>query len=139
MHHAAIHADTAVLCEKIIDWHLTHFRHNRLSLIRFGGGDGFQVVHRRGIVAGVTHMRHALHSIEKPLRPAARILVPIPIEGVGKNKPLGSFPPPTSHVCDPYEKTSERLTALPDPEFLSRFDCIDEDRARTGKPHHFSP
>ena len=103
----------------------------------FGGFDRLQIMHRRGIKPGLDHRRHAADLVAEALREGARVVVEIPVEGVGEDQALALLQADQMRVGDFEQERDQLLAAGGQAEFAGLLDRVGGVAAGVGERHDF--
>src|SRR5205807_2383345 len=96
--HAAVYAKPAVLCHKIIDRHLPHFRHYLVRVLGAERLDGFEIVVKGAVHAGLWKSGWPPDALLEALRESTGLLVHVPVEGRGELEALCRFETEAVHI-----------------------------------------
>ena len=136
MDHPAILADLSVLGKEVVDGCRAHLLHHRRGRVGASRLHGFEIVRGRRIDPRLRHVRHLAHSLEIALCPGTRLLIAVPVKGVGEQHALCRFQAKGVDVVDEDQQPRHFLPTAHDTELGRLLDGIGGVRAGVGKPDH---
>ena len=102
-----------------------------VGIIGARGLDRLEEVHRRRVIGRLAHVGHQTDAREVPLREGARLVVHVPVPGVGELKAARRVEPERMDVVDPEQQRGE-LLLLGDPKLGRTLDCVGRVGTRRG-------
>ena len=100
--------------------------------------DGFEIMQHASVVAGVVHggIEPAVHLLDEPLGPRARVVVHVPVERLGELQALRHVEPKRVDVGDEHQQSGHALAGFDDTELGSLLDRVDRVASGVGEPDH---
>jgi hypothetical protein len=137
MQGATVDARRALAEERILGGPGLHLRDRLSSIVGVDLVDGFQVIEDHGIHAGMVRGRiDALVRGGEALRPRARLVVHVPVEGLGQQQALRGREAEAVDIAAEDEQARQALPALPDAELGRLLDRVDGVAAGVGQADH---
>src|SRR5579883_1715969 len=130
---AAVLAQLAVLGHDVVDRHLAHLRHHRLGVVGAGGLHGLEIVQGGTVDAGGQHARQLVLLGAIALGPGARLVVHVPVEGLGQHQALRDRQGERLNVGGEHQQACQLLAALDDTELARLLDRVDRVLAGVGE------
>src|SRR5215469_8971446 len=136
----AVSANLSFAEKRVVGRHLFHFGDDGLAVLGvFERIDGLQIVEHAAIDACLHHGRPAVRDLKEAIRPGSRLIVEVPVEGLGKDQALRGLKAERMHIRQEDEKAGKVLPALDDAEFRRLLDGVDRIAAGIGKANDFCP
>src|SRR5262249_38087931 len=136
---AAVDANRPLAEERIVGRHLLHLGDDLGALVALERLHGLQVVQRPRVYARVDHRGMDLPvTLGEALGERARLVVHVPVKGLGEGQPLCLLETEGVHVSEEHQEAGEVLAALHDAELGTLLDRVGGVAAGIGQPDDLS-
>src|ERR1700722_18722303 len=125
VNHQIVLAQFTVASEEILDRLFAHLRRDLERIVGAAVLDGVEIIHDRGIDAGLPHRRHPVHLGEIAFRPFAGLVVHVPVERRRQQQYLRRLKPERMNIGDQRQQRRHLLAALEDAELAGGLDLVD--------------